>query len=139
MISLGKTFEFAAAHKLYNPKWSKEKNEAVFGKCANAKGHGHNYRLHVSVSGPIDPDTGMVLSAADLSDIVNREIIDVLDHKNLDGDVAWFEGVLSTCENLTNIIWDKLDEALVKHSAQLKLDEVKLWETSRIYAVRRRT
>src|SRR5690349_3453313 len=94
-LSLCKTFEFSAAHRLFRPEWSDEQNAKAFGKCANPSGHGHNYRLEVSVSGEIEPLTGMVMDASILQQLVNEVLLDELDHKNLDVDVPWLRGKMS--------------------------------------------
>jgi 6-pyruvoyltetrahydropterin/6-carboxytetrahydropterin synthase len=136
MLSITKTFEFCASHKLYNPNWSDQRNFEVFGKCANPNGHGHNYRLEVSISGPIDKDHGMIINASELSDIVKEYIFNELDHKNLDADVEWLKGRITSVEILTEAIWERLEEALKVSHSHLKLSQIKLWETSKIYALK---
>ena len=135
---LCKTFEFAAAHRLYRAEWSLEKNLQVFGKCASPNGHGHNYRLEVRVSGDCDPTTGMVLDAALLESLVEEHVLRDIDHKNIDRDVEWLAGQISTVENIIEAIWKRLEQPLRDHNANMELQELVLWETGRIYALRRR-
>jgi 6-pyruvoyltetrahydropterin/6-carboxytetrahydropterin synthase len=108
MIYLTRRERFNAAHKLANPSWSKEKNEEVFGKCANENWHGHNFELYVTVKGEVDPETGFVLNLVDLSKLINRKVIDKLDHKNLNLDVDFMKGKIASTENLVVCIWKEL-------------------------------
>lgn len=133
-LSVCKTFEFSAAHRLFRSDWSDEQNLAVYGKCANPSGHGHNYRLEVSVSGEIDGISGMVFDASNLQQIVDEVIISELDHKNLDTDIEWLDGRTSTVENIVLAMWERLAPA-VKHAQNTtQLEKLVLWETSRISA-----
>ncbi len=134
MLIISKTFEFAASHRLYRPEWDAAKNSAVFGKCANPNGHGHNYRLEVAVCGELDPETGMVLDASELDRIVNLEILNDLDHANLNVDVTWLEAQIPTTEVLVEAIWGRLCSALESNAHSCKLQRLRLWETSRIFA-----
>jgi 6-pyruvoyltetrahydropterin/6-carboxytetrahydropterin synthase len=108
MVYLTRVEHFNAAHKLYNPNWSAEQNEAVFGKCANANWHGHNYELYITVKGQPSPDTGFVFDVKQLSKIVNQYVIEQLDHKNLNVDVPFMQGKLCSTENLAIAIWQQL-------------------------------
>ena len=96
---------FNAAHRLHNPKWSDEKNLAVFGKCNNAHFHGHNFELEVRVKGNIDPDTGYVMDMSDLGKLIDEQIIDRFDHKNLNLDCPEFEDILPSTEYFASIIY----------------------------------
>ena len=129
MVYLTRHEHFNAAHKLYNPAWTEEKNTEVFGKCANANWHGHNYELIITVKGEIDPDTGFLMDAKLLSAIINREICDKLDHRNLNVDVDFMKGRLTSTENLAVGIWEQLVPHLPKG---VKLHCVKIYETPRI-------
>lgn len=129
MVHLTRRLTFNAAHKLYVPEWSDERNEAVFGKCANANWHGHNYVLYVTVAGVPDPDTGFVMNAKDLSDIAKREVVDQLDHRNLNLDVEWLKGVQPTSENIAIAIWGRLSPKLTS----CRLHRVRLMETENIF------
>lgn len=130
MVYITRIEHFNAAHKLYNPAWSREQNEAVFGKCANENWHGHNFELHVTIKGWPDPDTGFVYDVKKLSLIIQEHVIEKLDHKNLNMDVDFMTGKLCSIENLIMGIWKQLvphmPEGVVLHS-------LKLYETPRIY------
>ena len=124
-IHLTKRTHFCASHRLFNPSFSDEKNWEVFGPCNNPHGHGHNYTLDVTVKGDPDPETGMIVNLRDLSDVVTKEIIDQLDHKHLNLDVPWLEGVIPTLENLAIRIWRRLEKVLPPDT----LHSVKLYES----------
>ncbi|MFN8245446.1 MAG: 6-carboxytetrahydropterin synthase [Ferruginibacter sp.] len=130
MVYITRIEHFNAAHKLYNPAWSREQNEAVFGKCANENWHGHNFELHVTIKGWPDPDTGFVYDVKKLSGIIQEFVIEKLDHKNLNMDVDFMQGKLCSIENLVMGIWQQLEpnlpEGVVLHS-------LKMYETPRIY------
>ena len=130
MVYLTRAEHFNAAHKLYNPSWSKEKNDEVFGKCANDNWHGHNYELFVTVKGEPDPDTGFLVDAKKLSIIINHYIIEKLDHRNLNLDVDFMQGKMCSSENLVIEIWKQLQPNL---PANIQLHCIKLYETPRIY------
>ena len=130
MVYLTRKEHFNAAHKLFNPNWSKEKNVAVFGACANENWHGHNYDLYITVKGKPDADTGFVYDAKKLGELIREHIIEKLDHKNLNMDVAFLEGQLCSTENLAVAIWQQLQPLLPSNAV---LHCVKLYETPRIY------
>lgn len=130
MVYLTRVEHFNAAHRLYNPGWSNEKNEEVFGKCANQNWHGHNYELCVTVKGKPDPDTGFVYDVKRLSDIIKENILEKVDHRNLNVDVDFMKGKMCSTENLTIAIWDELKRFL---PAGVQLHCIKLYETPRIY------
>ena len=130
MVYLTRIEHFNAAHKLYNPGWSKEKNEEVFGKCANENWHGHNFELFVTIKGDPDPETGFVYDAKKLGVIVTQRIIDKLDHRNLNVEVDFMQGKLCSIENLVINIWNELEPHL---PPSVKLHCLKLVETSKIY------
>lgn len=130
MVYITRIEHFNAAHKLYNPDWSVEKNDAVFGKCANENWHGHNFELHVTIKGKPDTDTGFVFDAKKLSKLVKEHVTDKLDHKNLNLDVDFMQGKRCSIENLVMAIW----EQLVPHlPAPVKLHSLRLFETDKIY------
>ncbi len=118
---------FNAAHRLYNPAWSDEKNDSFFGRCNNPNFHGHNYELIVKLTGPVDPDTGYVYDMKKLSNVVQEEVISKFDHKNLNLDVPEFAQLNPTAENIAIVIWNKLR---TKIDAGLSLAVV-LYETER--------
>jgi len=130
MVYLTRAEHFNAAHKLYNPSWSKEKNDEVFGKCANDNWHGHNYELFVTVKGEPDPDTGFLVDAKKLSTTINQHVIEKLDHRNLNLDVDFMQGKMCSSENLVIEIWNQLQPNL---PANVLLHCIKLYETPRIY------
>lgn len=130
MIYLTRVENFNAAHKLSNPAWSDEKNEAVFGKCANVNWHGHNYELHVTIKGNPDPDTGFVFNAKTLGELIKNEVIEKIDHRNLNMDVDFMAGKFTSAENLAIGIWDQLAPHL---PTTVQLHCIKLYETPRIY------
>ncbi len=111
-VTICRKSHFNAAHKLYNKNWSNERNREVFGKCSNENYHGHNYELIVKLRGEIDRDTGMVYDLGDLKNIIKTEIEDLLDHKNLNIDIPYFNDVIPTTENLSIFIWNKLRNAI---------------------------
>lgn len=111
-ITICRKSHFNAAHKLYNPIWSKEKNLDVFGRCSYENYHGHNYELIVKFEGEIDQDTGMVMDLSDLKKIIVREVEDVLDHKNLNLDIDYFKDKIPSTENLAVFIWNKLSDSI---------------------------
>lgn len=130
MVYLTRSEHFNAAHKLYNPAWSYEKNEAVFGKCANENWHGHNYELLVTIKGQPDPDTGFVIDVKKLSKLIKEEVIEKIDHRNLNIDVEFMKGQMCSTENLAIAIWKELTPHLPKN---VQLHCIKLYETPRIY------
>ena len=130
MVYLTRLEHFNAAHKLYNPVWNREKNEQVFGKCANENWHGHNYELLVTVKGNPDPDTGFLFDVKTLSNIIKLHVIEKLDHKNLNVDVDFMHGKMCSTENLAIEIWKQLEPHI---PMPVKLHCVKLYETPRIY------
>ena len=118
---------FNAAHRLYNPTFSDEKNEAIFGKCNNPNFHGHNYMLLVCLDGEIDPETGYVIDLKILSDIIEEEVKEPFDHRNLNLDCPDFKDIIPTAENIALVIWNKLRKRLEdKYTI-----EITLWETER--------
>lgn len=133
MVYVSRKEHFNAAHKLYNPKWSQERNVEVFGPCANDNWHGHNFELIVTVKGQPDPDTGFVVDLKQLSNLIRKEVIDKLDHKNLNLDVDFMTGKLASCENLIIEIWRILHAHLPTITAQGQLHSLRLYETPRNY------
>ncbi len=130
MVYITRIEHFNAAHKLFNPAWSREKNEEVFGKCANDNWHGHNFELYVTLKGEPDEDTGFVFDVKKLSIIVKEHVIDKLDHKNLNVDVEFMQGKICSSENLVIAIWNEL---LPHLPAGVQLHCLKLSETPRIF------
>ena len=105
MVYLTRVEHFNAAHKLWNPEWSAEKNNEVFGKCSNENWHGHNYEVHVTIKGEPQVDTGFIFNAKRLSIIINEYVCNKVDHKNLNMDVDFMKGKFTSAENLTIAIF----------------------------------
>jgi len=121
---------FNAAHKLFNPSWSKEQNQAIFGACANENWHGHNYELYVTIKGEPARDTGFLFDAKKLSKIIQVAVTDHLDHKNLNVDVPFMKDQICSTEHLVIAIWNQLVPHL---PAEIQLHCIKLYETPRIF------
>lgn len=130
MIYLTRKEHFNAAHKLYNPNWSDEQNNLVFGKCANKNWHGHNYDLFVTVKGEVNPDTGFIINLKELSTLIRKEVTEVLDHKNLNMDVPGMP-IMPSTENVAIFIWDILFKKIQQMGATLHC--IKLYETESNY------
>jgi 6-pyruvoyltetrahydropterin/6-carboxytetrahydropterin synthase len=118
---------FNAAHKLWRPEWSDEKNQEVFGKCSNHNWHGHNFQLYITVKGVPHSETGFVMNLKVLSLLVREHIIEALDHKNLNLDVSFLEGIMASTENLAIAIWDILEPLVQEHGGEMA--KIKLIET----------
>lgn len=130
-VRITRRLHFCAAHRLARDDWSEEENRRVFGDCANPNWHGHNYDLEVTVAGPVDPETGYVMDLGALKELVNRRVVDQLDHSNLNLDVPWLAGIIPSTENLAVAIWERI----VAHvPGPAELDRVVLWETPRQWA-----
>ena len=112
MITVTRKVEFCSAHRLYNPDWDDAKNKEVFGKCSNLYGHGHNYVLNVSVTGTLDGQSGMIVNVSTLGSLLKREVVDTLDHRNLNTDVEYLAGVITTMENIAVKIAERLVQPL---------------------------
>ncbi len=130
MVYITRIEHFNAAHKLFNPNWSREKNEEIFGKCANENWHGHNFNLHVTVKGEPNIETGFVYDAKKLSIIIKEYVTDVLDHKNLNIEVDFMKNKICSIENLVIGIWNQLKPQM---PSDVILHSLKLYETDRIY------
>ncbi len=130
MVYLTRLEHFNAAHKLHNPAWSAEKNEEVFGVCANENWHGHNFEFFVTFKGEPDVETGFLYDVKKLSAIIREHVIKKLDHKNLNMDVDFLTGMMCSTENLAMVIWQRLQPHLPE---KVQLHCIKLYETPRIY------
>lgn len=119
---------FSAAHRLFRPEWTEAENAAVFGDCANPNWHGHNYGLEVTVEGPIDPETGYVMDLKVLKQVLEERVVSDVDHRNLNVEVPWLEGVNPTTENLVVAIWNRVASGLPEG---VRLARVVLRETAR--------
>jgi 6-pyruvoyltetrahydropterin/6-carboxytetrahydropterin synthase len=130
MVYLTRLEHFNAAHKLYNPNWSKEKNDEVFGECANENWHGHNFDLYVTIKGEPDKESGFLMDVKRLSVLIKENVVEKLDHKNLNLDVEFLKDKMCSTENLAIGIWEQLNAHLPRH---VTLHCIKLYETPRIY------
>lgn len=135
MIFITKKLDFSASHRLYNPAFSDEKNQATFGPCNNPNGHGHNYTLEVTVCGKVVPETGMVLDLKALKGLVQKQVIDQVDHKNLNVDVPFLNNIIPTAENLAVKFWDILEPSIQKEGGRLY--QIKLFESDRNFVIYR--
>lgn len=131
MIYITRKEHFNAAHKLYREDWSNEQNEAVFGKCANTNWHGHNYDLYVTVKGEINKETGFVIDLKELKTMILTNVVDKLDHKNLNIDVDFMKGKMASTEVLAIEIWKQLAAKITERGAALHC--IKLYETANNY------
>ena len=129
MVYLTRKAEFSASHFYHNPKFSPEENKRIFGKCNNSHGHGHNYTLEVTVAGAVDERTGFVIDLKWLKELVNREVIDDLDHRHLNKEVPEFRDKIPTTENLAIAIWNRLAGKL----DGARLHRVRLYETDDLF------
>lgn len=125
VVTVTRRLRFNAAHRVHNPALSDAENSAMFGKCNNPNWHGHNYTLDVSVTGPVDPVSGYVMDLGHLRDLVEREIVEQVDHRNLNLDVPFLQGINPTSENLVVAIWNVLSPRV----APARLTRLRLWET----------
>ena len=131
MVYVNRKEHFNAAHKLSNPTWSKAKNEEVFGPCANENFHGHNFELFVTVKGMPDHETGFIVDLKKLSRLIRKEVIDQVDHKNINLDVAFMQGKMASCEILIIEFWKILEPAIKEITDYGTLHKLKLVETPR--------
>jgi 6-pyruvoyltetrahydropterin/6-carboxytetrahydropterin synthase len=126
VLTISRRATFAAAHRLYRPDWDDAQNETVFGRCANPGGHGHNYVLDVTVGGEIDPETGTIADLKWLKEVIDRAVVDLVDHRNLNTDVAFLHGIIPTAENLARCFWERLEATI---SERARLARVRVQET----------
>ena len=119
MLTLTHTVHFAAAHRLSSAALSPEENQRVFGKCALPGGHGHNYALGVTVTGPVDQTSGMIVNVTRLHEVVQREVLDCMDHRDLNEDVHFLRGVVTTMEHLVTAIAERLQDPLTRLGVRL--------------------
>ncbi len=127
MMYVTRREHFSSGHRLFNPDWSDDRNQDVFGKCNNPAGHGHNYYLEVTVAGDVDRETGYVVDLKQLKEVIISRVIAKVDHRNLNVDVDFLRGVIPTAENIAIGIWNQL----VDHIPQGRLFQVRLYETEK--------
>lgn len=133
IVELTKRFRFEASHVLRNPGWDDEKNYRIFGKCARPNGHGHNYELHVTIKGEIEPDEGMLYELKRFKELINEHLIEKVDHYHLNKDVPFLKNVIPTAENLAVAFYREIDNVLPEGL----LSEVRLLETENNWVVYR--
>jgi 6-pyruvoyltetrahydropterin/6-carboxytetrahydropterin synthase len=126
-VRVTRRVHFSAAHRLHNPRLSDEQNREAFGLCNSPNWHGHNYEMDVTVEGEVDPDTGYVVDLKVLKNLVEESVVADVDHRNLNLDVPWLEGVLPSTENLVVKIWERLASRIPRG----RLVRLVLWETPR--------
>ncbi len=131
MIYITRKESFCAAHKVARPDWSEEKNREVFGKCSNVNWHGHNYTLWVTVKGEVNPETGFVANLAEISTLIKVNVLDKVDHRNLDLDVDFMKGKISSTEILAIEVWKQLEASI--NALGCTLHCIKLQETEKNY------
>jgi 6-pyruvoyltetrahydropterin/6-carboxytetrahydropterin synthase len=124
-LTLHRRYAFAASHRLHSPQLSEDENWRAYGKCNNPYGHGHNYIVEVAVSGPVDPETGMIANLADLDSFVQREVLDAFDHTYLNEQVPAFKQIVPTTENVAREIFRRLETF-----PSARLERIKIQETS---------
>lgn len=129
-VRVTRRMHFSAAHRLHRNEWSEEQNRDVFGDCSNPNWHGHNYEIDITVEGPVDPETGFVMDLKVLRDLVEERVVRDVDHKNLNLEVTWLEGIIPSTENFVVAIWDRLRGHLPDGVALARLV---LYETPRNY------
>ena len=133
-VSITRRTRFTAGHRLYNPELSEQDNLRIFGPCSNPAGHGHNYVLEVTVTGELDPKTGMIMNLKDLNKIIDKHVVTQCDHHNFSVDVEFTKGVIPTAENLAARIFELLDSVLPSGT----LTKVRLFETENNIAIAER-
>ena len=131
-IRITRVVGFSAAHRYHVESLSEEENRRVFGKCNRPHGHGHNYRLEVTVGGPVDPVTGMVMNLADLDRLLRDQVVEPLDHSFLNYDIEYFAAIVPTCENIVLWLKDRLDPAL--DAIGISLKTLRLYESDVLFA-----
>jgi 6-pyruvoyltetrahydropterin/6-carboxytetrahydropterin synthase len=129
MIYLTRKAEFSASHHYHNPEFSAQENQRIFGKCNNPNGHGHNYTLEVTVRGEVDPKSGFVVDLKQMKEIMNREVIDAMDHRYLNKEVPEFATQIPTSENIAIAIWKRLEPKL----RVAKLHRVRVYEMQDLF------
>jgi 6-pyruvoyltetrahydropterin/6-carboxytetrahydropterin synthase len=132
-ITLTRKFEFSASHRYWKKDWSEEKNNEVFGPCTSPYGHGHNYDLYVTLTGPVDRNTGMIINLTQLKSIVN-DILKDFDHKFLNMDTPYFQERIPTTENIAAVLFNLIDGKLSTNTGQVKLSRIRLYEMQNLYA-----
>jgi 6-pyruvoyltetrahydropterin/6-carboxytetrahydropterin synthase len=129
MVTITRKIEFSASHLYHSDAFSPEENRRIFGKCNNPQGHGHNYTLEVTIAGTPDPTTGMVLDLVELKELLEKEVMQRMDHRFLNYEVPDLKGMIPTCENIAGVIWKLLAPKIRKG----KLHRVRLYEAPDLF------
>jgi 6-pyruvoyltetrahydropterin/6-carboxytetrahydropterin synthase len=129
MVYLTRKSEFSASHHYHNPDFTPEENRRIFGKCNNQHGHGHNYTLEVTVKGAVNSQTGFVMDLKDLKEVLNREVLDAMDHRYLNKEIPEFAHQIPTTENVAIVIWNRLEKKL----NVAKLHRVRVYEAHDLF------
>ncbi len=124
MVYVTRKAHFSAAHRLFNPEFTDEQNEAIFDKCNNLHGHGHNYEIEVTVAGNPDPKTGYVIDLKKLSELIENVILTKVDHKHLNFDVPELEGIIPTAENIALVFWKLLDPRITEGFRNARIEQL---------------
>ena len=130
-ILITKKFEFSASHRYWRDDWSEQKNNEVFGKCTSPYGHGHNYDLHVTINGDVDPKTGMIINLSELKKYI-LEILQQFDHKYLNLDTPYFNNSIPTTENFANVLFDLIEKKLTD-KGKFYIEKLRLYEKKDLY------
>lgn len=133
VVEITRQEEFSASHRLHSPELSEEENRRRYGPCNNPRGHGHNYELHVTVRGKVSPVDGMVMNLDDLARILREQVLVHVDHKHLNHDVPFLEGVIPTAENLVLVLWERLAPEIERYEG-CRLHRIRLYENRENYA-----
>ena len=133
LIKVTRKYQFSAAHRLYNPKFSEQKNKEIFAKCYNL--HGHNFTVFITIKGRIDPETGMVINFTELKNLIKTNIINKVDHKYLNEDVKEFKDLLPTTENMIEVFWNWLEKSF--KGKPYSLHKIKLYESENNYITKK--
>jgi len=133
MIFLTRRATFSASHYYWNPEWTEEQNRAVFGRCANRNGHGHNYTLEVTVAGEPDPVTGFVVDLKWLKEVMEREVLSAYDHRHLNLETPEFRSRIPTTENIAIAAWQRMEPAIAAAQGA-RLSRIRIYETPEIFA-----
>jgi 6-pyruvoyltetrahydropterin/6-carboxytetrahydropterin synthase len=129
MVYLTRKCEFSSSHYYHNPEFSPEENRRIFGKCNNPNGHGHNYALELTVKGEVDPGTGFVVDLRELKEVMEKEVMEVFDHRHMNLEVPEFRSLIPTTENVAIAIWNRLAPKLIV----AKIHRVRIYESADLF------
>jgi 6-pyruvoyltetrahydropterin/6-carboxytetrahydropterin synthase len=127
LVYITRRFHFSASHRVYNPEFADDKNYEIYGKCANPSGHGHNYIMDVTIAGDVDPQIGFVMDLTELKHLVEKRIIEKVDHHNLNTDVEFMKDIIPSTENIAIKFWEQIEPSI--NNSHRKLHSIRLQET----------